>query len=58
MASVALMDEETGPEPSESQLDCKSSLSFNNLAILSVNQLLESVKFAILFILLFLDLDG
>ncbi|XP_058730020.1 protein SEMI-ROLLED LEAF 2-like isoform X1 [Vicia villosa] len=43
MASVALMDEEIGREPSESQLDCKSSLSLNNLAILSVNQLLESV---------------
>lgn len=38
------MDEETGPEPSGSQSDRKSSLSLNNLAISSVNQLLESVK--------------
>ncbi|CAK8575824.1 unnamed protein product [Lathyrus sativus] len=43
VASVALIDEETGPEPSGSQTDCKSPLSFNNLTILSVNQLLESV---------------
>ncbi|XP_012573225.1 protein SEMI-ROLLED LEAF 2 isoform X2 [Cicer arietinum] len=42
-APVALMDEEIGPEPSGIQLDCKSSPSFNNLTILSVNQLLESV---------------
>ncbi|XP_045824109.1 protein SEMI-ROLLED LEAF 2-like [Trifolium pratense] len=41
--SVALMDEETELEPIRSQSNCKSPLSFNNLAILSVNQLLESV---------------
>ncbi|GAU43910.1 hypothetical protein TSUD_88830 [Trifolium subterraneum] len=41
--SVALMDEETELEPIRSQSSCKSPLSFNNLAILSVNQLLESV---------------
>lgn len=43
MAPVALMDDEMGPEPSRSQSDSKTSLSFNNPDILSVNQLLESV---------------
>ncbi|KEH30318.1 protein SEMI-ROLLED LEAF 2 isoform X1 [Medicago truncatula] len=43
VASAALMDEETGPEPSGNLSDCKQLLSFNNLTILSVNQLLESV---------------
>lgn len=47
------MDEEIGPEPSGIQLDCKSSPSFNNLTILSVNQLLESVKWNMLLFLLF-----
>ncbi|TKY67453.1 EFR3-like B [Spatholobus suberectus] len=40
---VALIDEETRPEPSGSQSDRKSSLSSNSLDILSVNQLLQSV---------------
>ncbi|XP_057456269.1 protein SEMI-ROLLED LEAF 2 isoform X2 [Lotus japonicus] len=43
MGPGALMDEETGSEPSGSQSDHKSSLSINNLDVLSVNQLLESV---------------
>ncbi|KAI9079393.1 hypothetical protein K1719_038692 [Acacia pycnantha] len=43
MAPVALMDEEMEPEPSKSQSDRKTSLSFNNPDVLSVNQLLESV---------------
>ncbi|KAK7312409.1 hypothetical protein VNO77_36237 [Canavalia gladiata] len=43
VAPVALMDEETRPEPSGSQSDRKSSLSINSAEILSVNQLLESV---------------
>ncbi|TKY48337.1 EFR3-like B [Spatholobus suberectus] len=38
-----LMDEETGPEPSGSQSDRKTSLSTNNPDVLSVNQLLDSV---------------
>ncbi|KAK7404490.1 hypothetical protein VNO78_05421 [Psophocarpus tetragonolobus] len=40
---VALIDEETRPEPSGSQSDSKSSLSSKNPDILSVNQLLQSV---------------
>jgi len=56
VASAALMDEETGPEPSGNLSDCKSLLSFNNMTILSVNQLLESVKCdMLLFLLLVLD---
>ncbi|XP_028757188.1 uncharacterized protein LOC114716365 isoform X1 [Neltuma alba] len=43
MAPVVLMDEEMEPEPSRSQSDRKTSLSFNNPDVLSVNQLLESV---------------
>lgn len=44
MAPLALMDEETQPEPSGSQSDRKSSLSSNSPDILSVNQLIQSVK--------------
>lgn len=45
MAPVVLMDEEIGPEPSGSQSDRKTSLSVNNNPdVLSVNQLLESVR--------------
>ncbi|KAL5169258.1 Protein EFR3 B [Glycine soja] len=43
VAPLALMDEETQPEPSGSQSDRKSSLSSNSPDILSVNQLLQSV---------------
>ncbi|XP_027356358.1 uncharacterized protein LOC113865798 isoform X2 [Abrus precatorius] len=43
VAPVALVDEETRPEPSGSQSDRKSSLSINCPDILSVYQLLESV---------------
>lgn len=43
MTPNALMDEESGPEPSGSQSDRKTSLSTNNTDVLSVNQLLESV---------------
>ncbi|XP_061357545.1 protein SEMI-ROLLED LEAF 2-like isoform X2 [Gastrolobium bilobum] len=43
MTPVSLLDEETRTERSGSQSDRKSSLSINNLDILSVNQLLESV---------------
>lgn len=44
VAPAALMDEEARPEPSGSQSDRKSSLSSNNPDILSVNELLQSVK--------------
>ncbi|XP_061367293.1 protein SEMI-ROLLED LEAF 2-like isoform X3 [Gastrolobium bilobum] len=43
LAEDDLMDEETGPEPSGSQSDRKTSSSTNNPEVLSVNQLLESV---------------
>lgn len=51
MAPVALMDEESGLESSGSQSDCKlpPSVTINNPDILSVNQLLESVKTNMLF---------
>ncbi|XP_019436549.1 PREDICTED: uncharacterized protein LOC109342934 isoform X1 [Lupinus angustifolius] len=39
----ALMDEETGPEPSGSQSDRRTSLSTNNPDVIGVSQLLESV---------------
>lgn len=39
-----LMNEETGPEPSGSLSDRKTSLSSNHPDVLGVNQLLESVK--------------
>ncbi|OIW03746.1 hypothetical protein TanjilG_30022 [Lupinus angustifolius] len=39
----ALMDEETGPEPSGSQSDRRTSLSANNPDVIGVSQLLESV---------------
>ncbi|KAK7261608.1 hypothetical protein RIF29_27923 [Crotalaria pallida] len=38
-----LMDEETGPEPSGSQSDRRTSLSTNNPDVIGVSQLLESV---------------
>lgn len=44
MPTAALIDEEAFPEPSGSQSDRKTSISINTLDILSVNQLLESVR--------------
>ena len=49
------MDEETGPEQSGSQSDRMSSLSIHNPDILSVNQLLESVKTYMLIYLVLVD---
>ncbi|KAK7325073.1 hypothetical protein VNO77_29132 [Canavalia gladiata] len=43
MAPDDLVDEESGPEPSGSQSDRKTSLASNYPEVLSVNQLLESV---------------
>lgn len=40
----ALTDEEAFLEPSGTQSDCKTSVSTNNIDIISVNQLLESVR--------------
>lgn len=44
MPPAALTDDEAFLEPSGSQSDRKTSLSISNLDILSVNQLLESVR--------------
>lgn len=44
MPTAALTDEEAFPEASGSQSDRKTSISINTLDILSVNQLLESVR--------------
>lgn len=44
MPPAALTDDEAFLEPSESQSDRKTSLSISGLDILSVNQLLESVR--------------
>lgn len=44
MPPGSLTDDEAYPEPSGSQSDRKSSLSINTLDILSVNQLLDSVR--------------
>lgn len=52
MAVDDLMDEETGLEHSGSQSDRKTSLSTNCPDVLSVNQLLDSVKTCVLLFLL------
>lgn len=44
MNPAALTDEETLPEASGSQSDRKTSISINTFDVLSVNQLLESVR--------------
>lgn len=49
MPPGSLTDEEAFPEPSGSQSDRKTSLSINTLDILSVNQLLDSVRQALFY---------
>lgn len=44
MQVAALTDDEAIPEPSGSQSERKTSLSISNIEILSVNELLESVR--------------
>lgn len=50
MNPAELTDEETFPEASGSQSDRKTSISINTIDVLSVNQLLESVRKSLYFI--------
>lgn len=53
MPLAALTDEEALPEPNGSQSDRKTSLSVNTLDILSVNELLDSVRCPFFFLCIF-----